>query len=95
MTKKELVSNIAEKVAVSKSEVNVIISKMIEEVNGALIDGQSVYLSGLCNFKLETQPAKEGVIPGTTTKYKSPKKTVVRIKPCKTLKDDLIKTKIK
>lgn len=79
-------ANLAESLAengdfASVAAANRAIEAIISTVKTQVLAGNQVNIAGLCNFKVATQAAKSGLIPGTNRTYSSTAKRVVRITP--------------
>jgi len=86
MKKSMLITEIAEKTGLPKSEVEVIINSMLDSIVDALKAREAVSFIGFGSFVPVKKNAREIYIPGTTNKVKVDAKYGVRFKPSKKLK---------
>jgi len=91
MNKKELSTALAAKSAdvASAAEATRTIDALLDIITAELTAKGEVDFYGFAKFSTAEQAAKEGVVPGTTKKYKTPAKTVPKLKFSKTLKDKI------
>lgn len=71
----------------TKKEAEKAISTFTAAVAKALAKKESIELVGFGKFETVLQKGKEGVVPGTTKKYKTSDKNVPKFKAGKGLKD--------
>lgn len=71
----------------TKKEAEKAISTFTAAVTKALAKKDSIELVGFGKFETVLQKGKEGVVPGTTKKYKTSDKNVPKFKAGKGLKD--------
>lgn len=71
----------------TKKEAEKAISTFTAAVTKALAKKESIELVGFGKFETVLQKGKEGVVPGTTKKYKTSDKNVPKFKAGKGLKD--------
>lgn len=64
-------------------------------VESALAKKHSIELVGFGKFEVVVQKGKEGVVPGSSKKYKTKDKYVPKFKPGKGLKDQVGSLKVK
>lgn len=86
MNRKELVSAIAEKTALSKKEAENFLNAFVEVVSEELKRNGSVNLVGFGSFKVSQRAAREARNPATGEKIHVPAKRVPVFKPGKDLK---------
>ncbi|RMH97650.1 MAG: HU family DNA-binding protein [Calditrichaeota bacterium] len=86
MNRKELVSAIAEKAALSKKEAENFLNAFVEVVSEELKRNGSVNLVGFGSFKVSQRAAREARNPATGEKIHVPAKRVPVFKPGKDLK---------
>ncbi len=91
MNKSELVAELAAKAELSKKDAESVLNALVETIEGAVAKGDSVDLVGFGSFKRATQKGKEGVVPGTTKKYKTKDKFVPKFSAGKKFKDAVAK----
>ncbi len=86
MKKSMLVQQIAEKTALPKSEVEIIINTMLDVITDALKNREAVSFIGFGSFVPVKKNSREIYIPGTTKKVKVQEKYGIRFRPSKKLK---------
>jgi DNA-binding protein HU-beta len=89
MNKAELVLEVAEKAEISKRDAEAAIDAVLEVVEGALVKGEEVKLSGFGIFQKKQRAAREGTNPATQQKIQIPASASVAFKVSKALKDKL------
>ena len=87
MTKIELIDQVAEKVDLSKKEVERILETMIGAVQGALKAGEKVSVTGLGTFIVKERKARIARNPKTGAQVQVPAKKSPKFKPGKELKE--------
>ncbi len=65
LTKAELAEALYEKVGLNKREAKDMVESFFDEIRDALVNGQSVKLSGFGNFQLRDKPQRPGRNPKT------------------------------
>ncbi len=87
MNKNELVSSIADKTGLKKTEAEKAVKAFVETVTAELKKGEKVQLVGFGTFEVAKRPAREGRNPrtGETMKIKASK--APKFKAGKALKD--------
>ena len=88
MNKKELSTAIAAKSADigSAAEAGRIVETILDVITAELVAKGEVEFYAFGKFSTAEQPAKEGLVPGTKKKYKSPAKTIPKFKFSSALK---------
>ena len=87
LTKQDVVNSVADATELSKKDANAAIDAVVEAIQGALSNGDSVGLIGFGTFEVATRAAREGRNPQTNDKISIPSKKVPRFKPGKSLKE--------
>ena len=87
MTKKELVSAIAEKTGLTKKDSAVALDAALEAVTEALCEGEKVALVGFGVFETRERAARTGVNPFTKEEMETPAARVPKFTASKTLKN--------
>ena len=80
MNKSELVSSIAEKAGLSKSDSKKALDATIQSIAEALKAGEKVALVGLGTLAVSQRPEREGINPATKAKIKIEAKKVAKFK---------------
>lgn len=92
MTKSELIENIvAEHPNITKKHIEFIINSVFASIKESLQKGEKVEIRGFGSFKIREKTSKIGRNPKTGTKVTVPDKKVPYFKPCKEIKEILIK----
>jgi integration host factor subunit beta len=86
MTKAELVEMIAESTGVSKKDTGVIVNMILENIGGALIEGDKVELRGFGSFKVKKRRSRQARNPRTGDSVTVPAKQVPYFKASNELK---------
>lgn len=89
MNKAELVLAVADKAEVSKRDAEAVIEAVIGEIEGALVKGDAVKISGFGIFAKKERAARDGTNPATQEKIHIPAAKSVAFKPSKALKEKL------
>lgn len=89
MNKTELVSAIAEKSGVSKTNVDAVIKSFTEVVAEELKKGEKIALVGFGTFEVSERAAREGINPLTKEKIKIKACKSPKFKAGKALKDQV------
>jgi len=87
MNKKDLVDRIAQDTKITKAAAAAGLDSMLNAIQGALKQGESVQLVGFGTFQTVKQAARMGRNPQTGKALKIPAKTVVKFKVGKALKE--------
>ena len=93
MNKGELVDAIAEKVSVSKKNIEVIVTATLESIVDAVADGDRVTLVGFGTFKSGKRAARIGRNPATGAELKIAAAKTVKFTAGKAFKDAVNKRK--
>lgn len=86
-TKDELITSIAHKTGESKAATHRFINALTESVIEVLVAGEEVKLTGFVAFSTVERVAREINNPRTGEKIHVPAKTVVRVRPLKSLSE--------
>ncbi|ODN42342.1 HU family DNA-binding protein [Piscirickettsia litoralis] len=86
MGKTELVETIHEKADISKKAAGRLVDIMLESIEDALKEGESVDLKGFGKFEMKQRAARVGRNPRTGEEIEIPAATVPVFKPSKALK---------
>ena len=89
VNRSELVSAIAEKSDVAKSDVDKVLSSFHDVVAKALKDREKVTIPGFANFEAKARAARTGRNPRTGAPLKIKAKKVAKFKPGKELSDKI------
>ncbi|BBC79060.1 HU family DNA-binding protein [Acetobacter orientalis] len=87
LNKQELVSAVADKVALPKAKAGEVVDAVFGAIEEALSRGQEVRLVGFGTFVTASRKAAKGRNPRTGEEIDIPASTSVRFKPGKALKD--------
>lgn len=87
LTKKEIISKIAEIVEITNQDVELTINTLVSIIVSELQIGHEITLPGLGTFSKQLRPEKIGINPSTKEKIKIPQKNVPKFKAAKNLKD--------
>ncbi len=85
MNKAELISAIAEKAGLTKSDASKAMSAFIEVTGDLLKKGEAITMVGFGTFNVKQRAARDGRNPHTGTKMKVAAKKVVKFKAGATL----------
>ncbi len=81
MNKSELVSSIAEKSGLSKSDAKKALDATVEAISEALKAGDKVALVGFGTFAVSERPERQGINPATKETITIAAKKVAKFKP--------------
>ncbi|AQS41439.1 MAG: DNA-binding protein [Candidatus Tokpelaia hoelldobleri] len=87
MNKNELVSSVAEKTGLSKSQAVAAVDAFIESVTGSLKQGGDVRLPGFGAFEVSHRAASKGRNPSTGAEIDIPARNVPKFSAGKSLKE--------
>lgn len=91
IARKEIAEKVAEKVGLSKTKADEVVSIFIEEIQEQLRLGQVVNLLGFVKLTPALRPERKGKNPATGNEIIIPAKKVVKVKVSKTTEDILNK----
>lgn len=89
MNKAELVEAVAEKAELSKRDAEAAVDAVFEVIEGAVVKGEEVKLSGFGIFSKKARAAREGTNPSNQKKIKIPASNTVAFKVSKAFKEKL------
>jgi integration host factor subunit alpha len=89
MTKADLISNIYEKVGLSKKESTKIVELIFEIIRAALEHGDKVKISGFGNFNVRSKKVRRGRNPQTGEEIAISARSVLTFKASPVLKKSL------
>ncbi|MDA0714816.1 MAG: integration host factor subunit beta [Bacteroidetes bacterium] len=92
MTKAEIVTEIAGKTGLEKSEIQAIVEAFMNEVKDSLSKGDNVYLRGFGSFIVKTRAEKTGRNISKNTTIVIPAHNIPAFKPAKTFVDKVKKS---
>jgi DNA-binding protein HU-beta len=87
MTKTQIITYLAEKVAITKKQTGMILAELSELAAKAVKKGDKFALPGFVTVKVRARKARMGRNPQTGEAIKIPAKKVVKALPAKALKD--------
>ena len=87
MTKADLITKIAEKSELSKKDSEKALNAVIAAVTDALVEGDTVQLTGFGTFEVRDKKEKEAINPRTKKKIIVPARKSPAFKAGKALKD--------
>lgn len=87
MTKSELIDQVAERANLSKKDAGAAVNALLDTAQNALVNGDSVQITGFGTFEVRQRAAREGVKPGTSEKIKIAASKAPAFKAGKSLKD--------
>lgn len=87
MTKKELITNVAERTGCSKKDVEAMIGAFTATITDALVAGEKVQLVGFGSFETVERATRQGVNPQTGESITIPARKAPKFKAGKTLKE--------
>lgn len=91
MTKKEIVSNIAEETGLKQIDVKLIVQKTLDHITNAVASGKTVELRNFGVFKVKTRKPRMGRNPKTGVTVSIPERKVVTFKSGMIMKKKVIK----
>src|SRR5437660_7899259 len=89
MTKAELIETLANKLPLNKAEAEKAINIVLDDIIGALKQGERVNISGFGTFSVSTRQARTGRNPKTGESIQISASRSAKFKPGKQLKDSL------
>ncbi|WP_269715124.1 HU family DNA-binding protein [Caulobacter sp. NIBR2454] len=87
MNQSELIAAAAKEAGVSQAEAGRMLDAILSTIQGALVKGEDVRLSGLGIFDVADRAAREGRNPATGETIKIAATKAVRFRPSKPMKD--------
>ena len=92
MTKAQLIEKVAQGGEMTKKQAAVAVDAILEAIENALIEGESVQLSGLGSFHVKEVPAHVARNPRTNETVEAPASRKVTFSVSKTLKGRINET---
>ncbi len=89
MTKADLVTNLYEKVGLSKKESSMIVEQIFEIIRSCLEKGEKVKISGFGNFNIRSKKVRRGRNPQTGAEIEISARSVLSFKASPLLKKAL------
>ena len=83
MTKADIVSEIAKKTGVEKTQIQTIVEAFMDEVKGSMESGENVYLRGFGSFIIKTRAEKVARNISKNTTITIPAHNIPAFKPAK------------
>lgn len=80
MNKGELINNVAEKAGLTKAQAGDALNAVLDNISGALSDGDKVTLIGFGTFSINKRNARKGRNPRTNEVIDIPAKNIVKFK---------------
>ena len=93
MTKADIVSEVYEKVGLSKKEATDIVETVLDTIKDTLKTGETVKIAGFGNFVIREKGSRKGRNPKTGENIEITPRKVVTFKPSMIFKDFVDKTK--
>jgi DNA-binding protein HU-beta len=87
MNKGELISNVAQSAGLTKAQAGDALNAVLENITGALSDGDKVTLIGFGTFSINKRNARKGRNPRTGKEIDIPAKNMVKFKAGKEFTD--------
>ena len=89
MTKADIVSEIAKKTGVEKTQIQTIVEAFMESVKNAMANGQNVYLRGFGSFIIKKRAMKVARNISKNTTITIPEHNIPAFKPSKTFSNEI------
>ena len=89
MTKADIVSEIAKKTGVEKTQIQTIVEAFMEEVKGSLVKEENVYLRGFGSFIIKKRAEKVARNISKNTTITIPAHNIPAFKPSKTFANEV------
>ena len=89
MTKSEIVTNVYERLGLSKRECADLVDMFFETIKETLAKGENVKISGFGNFIVKQKRARRGRNPQTGTEIEISKRKVLNYRLSQVLKDEI------
>ena len=89
MTKADIVDIIHQKYGLTKKDIIFVVDEMFTQLKAALLDGESVKLSGFGNFDVKIRGRRVGRNPKTCVEKIIPPRAVVTFRPSQLFKDEV------
>ncbi|MCQ2213262.1 MAG: integration host factor subunit beta [Bacteroidaceae bacterium] len=89
MTKQDLVKAIAEETGIENVKVLAVIESLMNQVKKATVEGEDIFLRGLCTITTKVRKEKVGRNIGKNTAVIVPEHKIPYVKPCNEWKEML------
>ena len=89
MTKADLIEGLANKLGLNRNEAEKAVNVVLDDIIGALKQGERVNISGFGTFSVATRQARTGRTPKTGESIQISSSRSAKFKPGKQLKDSL------
>lgn len=89
MTKKELVSAIAEQTNITKKDTEIMINALVDAISEGLANGEEITISGFGKFLVRERGERTGRNPRTGETITIAPTKIPAFKPAKALKDSI------
>ncbi len=89
MTKAEMVKNIARQTGIEQTSISVVLEGFMEQVQQALVDGESVYLRGFGTFQRKHRAEKVARNISRNTTIRVPAHDIPSFKPSREFLDKI------
>jgi DNA-binding protein HU-beta len=89
MTKADLIEGLASKLGLNRNEAEKVVNVVLDDIIGALKQGERVNISGFGTFSVATRQARTGRNPKTGESIQISSSRSAKFKPGKQLKDSL------
>lgn len=86
-TKNDIIDAVAEETGYPKSQVKAVQDAILDKIQGELVNGQKVTLTGFGTLQTRVRAERQGTNPSTGEPMVIPARRVVKFKVGKTLKD--------
>ena len=90
MTKKDLISHVADNAAITKKQAGIAVDAVLDGIKKTLRRGDKVSLVGFGTFSVKHRKSRTGVKPGSGERMVYPAKNVPHFKAGKGLKDSVL-----
>lgn len=91
VTKKDIISKVAEKTGETKKDITTVVEAVLEEITNAIVEGETVDLAGFGKFEVSERAARTGINPATKEKIEIAASKNVKFKAAKALKESVNK----
>ena len=89
MTKADIVSIIHQEYGLAKRDIIYVVDALFKQLKAALLDGESIKLSGFGSFDVKIRGRRIGRNPKTGAEKTIPPRTVVTFRPSQFFKDEV------
>ncbi len=91
MTKADLVEAVVQKTGLTRTDVAVVVDKLLEAIKEALENGKNIEIRGFGTFKIKQRKARKARNPRTGAEVPVPDRKVPVFKPSNEFKDLITK----